>query len=143
AAGLDSIRVSLNSVREEFYLRYYLPRGYTFKDVLKSIRVAKKSRGFVSVNYLTMPGFTDLQEEFICFKNFIENYRIDMIQWRSLNFDPLQYFRLLRVPVEGLKLLGVREVIAAVKQEFPQVIRGYFNPSRLRIKRNSTVKNEK
>ncbi|MEK6732942.1 MAG: radical SAM protein, partial [Candidatus Omnitrophota bacterium] len=84
--GLNSIRVSMNSVRKEYYERYYKPRGYDFQDVLSSIRAAKKKKGFVSVNYLTMPGFTDSKDEFKVFKEFIETYQIDMVQWRNLNF---------------------------------------------------------
>ena len=34
-AGIDSIRVSLNSAQERFYNAYYRPRGYTFADVLE------------------------------------------------------------------------------------------------------------
>ena len=63
-AGLDSIRVSVNSVRREQYDRYYRPRGYTFSDVRMSLRVAREKGGFVSINYLTMPGFTDSLDEF-------------------------------------------------------------------------------
>ncbi|MDY0041102.1 MAG: radical SAM protein, partial [Desulforhabdus sp.] len=33
SAGLDSVRVSLNSCQAEFYKAYYRPRGYTFEDV--------------------------------------------------------------------------------------------------------------
>ena len=39
AAGLDSLRVSLNSAQEHFYSPYYRPNGYAFSDVLESIRV--------------------------------------------------------------------------------------------------------
>ena len=31
-AGLDSVRVSLNSVQEEYYNGYFRPRGYRFAD---------------------------------------------------------------------------------------------------------------
>ena len=46
-SGLDSMRVSLNSAQEKFYNDYFKPKGYRFKDVLKSIRIAKQNNLFV------------------------------------------------------------------------------------------------
>ncbi|MGI8583326.1 MAG: carboxypeptidase-like regulatory domain-containing protein [Chitinophagaceae bacterium] len=40
-AGLNSIRVSTNSVREEIYTPYYRPNNYNFKDIIKSLKVVK------------------------------------------------------------------------------------------------------
>ncbi|MFH1791255.1 MAG: radical SAM protein, partial [Candidatus Omnitrophota bacterium] len=67
-AGLDSMRVSMNSAREKYYERYYKPRGYSFKDVLESVRLASKKGCFVSVNYLVMPGFSDSRDEIRAFR---------------------------------------------------------------------------
>ena len=39
--GLDSIRISLNSARPDFYRAYYRPRGYDFEDVVASIALAR------------------------------------------------------------------------------------------------------
>ncbi len=127
-AGLDSVRVSLNSVRKEYYDRYYKPAGYTFKDVLRSIRIAKKKNGFVSINYLTMPGFTDSMDEFTALRKFIETYKIDMIQWRNLNFDPLNYFKIIKYSGKPSKMIGVRQLIASLKKSFPHIRMGYYNP---------------
>ncbi|MBN2097483.1 MAG: radical SAM protein [Candidatus Omnitrophica bacterium] len=134
-AGLDSIRVSLNSARETYYRRYYRPRGYAFNDLIQSIKVAKEKKGFVSINYLTMPGFTDSLDEYRALKNFVATQRIDMIQWRNLNFDPLKYFTLLKINIRRQELLGLREIIHSFRKQFPRLAQGYFNPSRLRMKR--------
>lgn len=128
-AGLDSVRVSLNSVQEAYYMKYHKPIGYTFKDVFQSIKIAKNKGGFVSINYLIMPGFTDSCDEHIAFKRFIEKYRVDMVQWRNLNFDPPRYFKELNVRIGSGKLIGIREVIASIKKCFPHLRAGYFNPS--------------
>jgi len=40
-AGLESIRVSLNSARPEYYNPYYRPRGYEFADLKRSIQLMK------------------------------------------------------------------------------------------------------
>lgn len=137
--GLDSIRVSLNSAREYYYVRYYKPKGYTFKDVIKSIKIANIKKGFVSINYLTIPGFTDSKSEFAAFSRFLESHKIDMIQWRNLNFDPLRYFEELKIPVNSSKLLGIRQIIHSLKKSFPNVMMGYFNPSKWRITRKSII----
>lgn len=127
-AGLDSIRVSLNSVRQEYYNRYYKPAGYVFGDVLRSMRIAKKKNGFVSINYLTMPGFTDSEDEYKALKKFIEVYKIDMIQWRNLNFDPLAYFRIIKYPARPPRMIGVRQMIQSLQKSFPRLKMGYYNP---------------
>lgn len=134
-SGLDSIRVSLNSAREHYYARYYKPKGYRYGDVIESIKIAKKKGGFVSINYLTMPGFTDSKGEFAALSRLIEKCDIDMIQWRNLNFDPLRYFKALGVSDGNSGLLGIREVIRRTKRMYPKVMMGYFNPSRARIRR--------
>ncbi|MFQ5952545.1 MAG: radical SAM protein [Candidatus Omnitrophota bacterium] len=137
-AGLDSIRVSMSSVREDFYSRYYIPRGYGFKDVLTSIKFAKKAGGFVSINYLVMPGFTDSRKETKALFSFLEKMKADMIQWRNLNYDPMAYFRKLKLSVKREEMLGMRELIEKVKKEFPSIMHGYFNPSKTRIHANLT-----
>jgi pyruvate-formate lyase-activating enzyme len=127
-AGLNSIRVSMNSVRQEYYVRYYKPKGYRFEDVLKSIKIAKNKGGFVSINYLTMPGFTDSKDEYAALKKFIEVYKIDMIQWRNLNFDPLAYFKIIKCSVLPSGMIGVRQLIQSLKKSFPRLKMGYYNP---------------
>lgn len=127
-AGLDSIRVSMNSAREKYYTRYYKPRGYGFSDVLRSIKTAKDAGGFVSVNYLTMPGFTDLSEEYDAFKGLIRKYKVDMVQWRNMNYDPLRYFEEIGISPEAKDMLGIEETISVLRKSFPRLKMGYFNP---------------
>ncbi len=134
-AGLDSMRVSMNSARDIYYTRYYRPRGYDFKDVLDSIRTAKKKGGFVSLNYLTMPGFTDSKDEFAALRRTLHNHPIDMIQWRNLNHDPARYFRVLKLKVAESDILGIREAIQILKKDFPRLKMGYFNPSKISLDR--------
>src|SRR3569833_594077 len=37
-AGLNSIRVSMNSAREDIYTKYYQPNNYKFADIVESLR---------------------------------------------------------------------------------------------------------
>lgn len=129
-AGLTHVRVSLNSVRDPYYSRYYQPKGYAFADVAESVSTAKRHGGFVSLNYLSMPGFTDSREESDALVRFIGERGVDMIQWRNLNYDPIRYFR--ELGLEGvspeLDLLGMEKAIDRVRQAFPKLRCGYFNP---------------
>ncbi len=133
--GLDSIRVSINSFRENFYTAYYKPQDYRFRDVIASIRNAKNAGGFVSVNYLVMPGFTDSREEMNALLGTLDKAKIDMIQWRNLNYDPAAYFRKLRIRVNRGDMVGIDTLIRKVDEEYPVVMNGYFNPSKGRIRR--------
>ena len=128
AAGLDSIRISLNSVRKNCYDNYFRPVRYTFFDVIKSIELALKEKKFVSINYLNCPGFTDTPEEVEALLDFIYQHPINMIQWRNLNFDPQRYWAFMSDTAELGTPVGMHRVIRQVKESFPDVKHGYFNP---------------
>jgi pyruvate-formate lyase-activating enzyme len=127
AAGLDSIRVSLNSARPEFHARYYRPQGFTFADVLASIDAMKQAGRFVSLNYFILPGFTDDHEEYAALCRLLENHRPDFIQLRNLNMDPDWYLEELCHKPAG-RPMGIRKWLAEVKARFPHLRFGYFNP---------------
>ncbi|MBW2655716.1 MAG: radical SAM protein, partial [Deltaproteobacteria bacterium] len=127
-AGLNSMRVSLNSVRENCYHAYFRPKSYQFSDVLKSIQIAKQQGKFVSINYLNCPGFTDSEKEFTALKEFIETCQINMIQWRNLNFDPNKYCEMMSQIEDNGKPLGMNSIIHHLSRQFPNLIHGYFNP---------------
>ncbi|MFH2059576.1 MAG: radical SAM protein [Pseudomonadota bacterium] len=127
-AGLDSMRVSINSVRQDCYQAYFRPRSYQFSDVLKSIKIAKLHGKFVSINYLNCPGFTDSENEVSALIKFIDTCQIDMIQWRNLNFDPKKYIELMQTVTESGKPVGMNVVIKNISEKFPDLIHGYFNP---------------
>ena len=125
-AGLDSFRVSLNSARKEPYQTYYMPRGYSFLDVYRSILTAKHHKKFVALNYLVMPGSTDREDEFEALVQLISKTKVDMIQWRNLNYDPLLYFKKIKALPET-KRLGIKSVILQLRKRFPKLRHGYFN----------------
>lgn len=127
-AGLDSIRISMNSLRPECYQAYFRPKGYGFSDVLKSIDHALASRLFVAVNYLNCPGFTDTHGEIRALQKFLTSYSIHMIQWRNLNFDPLRYFKIMRGVSAKDAPIGMHNMLELIRREFPDLKFGYFNP---------------
>jgi len=127
-SGLDSIRISLNSVREKCYVAYFRPMGYGFADVEKSIDHALCEGKFVSINYLNCPGFTDTHEEFEALVRFLKKHPIHMIQWRNLNFDPVKYWRRMEKVSSGATPMGMTTLLKQVRNTFPHIRFGYFNP---------------
>ncbi len=127
-AGLDSIRVSLNSARPEYYERYYRPKGYSFADIKKSISAVKKAGRHVSLNYFILPGFTDDPQEFAGLCELIDSCHPDLIQLRNLNLDPELYLRTVQHLADSAPL-GLRKWLARLHNLFPELQTGYFNPS--------------
>lgn len=127
-AGLDSIRVSLNSARPQFYEAYFNPRGYAFDAVKSSLKTVKAAGGFASINYFVLPGFTDTESECDALCGLIEETGLDLIQMRNLNIDPEWYLRELSPPTDA-KGMGIRKLMGKISERFPQVKFGYFNPS--------------
>ncbi len=125
SSGMDSFRVSMNSVEEKYYRLYFRPQGYSFRQVMKSIEIAKKLDKFVSVNLFVFPGFTDSVQQTKKLITFIKNTGIDMILWRNLNIDPQYYLK--QFPHKNLKPQGVLNLVNQVQKEFPKLKFGYFN----------------
>ncbi|MFZ5765011.1 MAG: radical SAM protein [Thermodesulfobacteriota bacterium] len=127
ASGLDSIRVSMNSARKGCHTLYYRPQGFSFKNVLESILAMKKAGRFVSLNYFILPGFTDDPDEFAALSDLVDLYRPDLIQLRNLNMDPDWYFETVQHQAKE-KPMGMRVWLARLRQRFPELRFGYFNP---------------
>ena len=127
-AGLDSVRISMNSVREECYDAYFRPHGYSFANVLKSIDTALAHDKFVAINYLNCPGFSDTPREVDALVRFLEKHPIHMIQWRNLNFDPIRYWKEMNAVSRHGEPMGMETVLKRVRRLFPELIFGYFNP---------------
>ncbi len=124
-AGLDSIRVSVNSALGGTYTAYYQPRFYRWEDVRETLRLAKASGLYTTVNYLVFPGVSDREEEVEAFLALIRDTGLDMVQMRNLSIDPELY--LSRIPLPRGKALGLRTLLRAIRREFPYVEIGYFN----------------
>lgn len=133
--GLNSIRVSLNSVREEIYTPYYRPNNYVFADIIESIKVVREHGGWASINYFVFPGMTDTVEEYEALRTVIRETGLNMIQWRNFNIDPDWYLGKIGVTETG-DVLGVKQLMELIHDEFPDVKFGYYNPPMERIKGN-------
>ena len=131
--GLDSIRVSLNSVRKHVYDPYYCPNNYKFEDIIESLKVMNSFGGWTSINYFVFPGMTDSVEEYEALRKVIRETGLKMIQWRNFNIDPDWYLGKIHVTDTG-EALGIKQLMELIHEEFPDVKFGYFNPPMERIK---------
>ncbi|SFO68337.1 Radical SAM superfamily protein [Chitinophaga sp. YR627] len=132
-AGLNSIRVSTNSVQEKFYTPYYRPNNYKFEDIIESLKVVREFGGWTSINYFTFPGMTDSVDEYEALRKLIRDTDLQMIQWRNFNIDPDWYLGRLGITEVG-DCLGIKQLQELIQEEFPHLKYGYFNPPIERIK---------
>ena len=133
--GLNSIRVSTNSARKHIYEPYYRPNNYQFEDIIESLKVMRSYGGWTSINYFVFPGMTDSVEEYEALRKLIIDTDLSMIQWRNFNIDPDWYMGKIGVNETG-EMLGVKQLMSLIAEEFPKVKFGYFNPPIERIKGN-------
>ena len=111
-AGLDAVRISLNSFRPHVYAAYYRPIGYSLEEVLDSARLAVARGVRVSLNLLTHPGVTDDEEEVAATKTFLRDCPVAQVQTRTLNIDPARYFEAVGRPRAPM---GMRRAIEAMR----------------------------
>lgn len=112
SAGLDSIRVSLVSAREEVYNAYYRPLDFRLADVARSIRTAREQGVYVSLNLLVLPGLNDRDVETEAITEFVVQNGVNQVQLRNLNIDPDYFWR--HVHAHG-EILGVSCLIETLR----------------------------
>jgi molybdenum cofactor biosynthesis enzyme MoaA len=128
-AGLNSMRVSLNSAQPQLYNAYYRPKGYLLDDVQESMMIAKRHSVWISINYLVFPGLTDHPKEIAALGKLIRKTGIDMIQTRNLNIDPAWYIDALGLNELQGESKGMIHWLHEMKRMFPHVKIGYYNPT--------------
>lgn len=126
-AGLDSIRVSLNSADAELYGAYYRPVGYDWSDVERSIAIARERGLYVALNLLLFPGVTDREGEAEKLAALCARYRIDQVQTRSLCIDSRQYLEVAEGIGAGGDPIGVPELLKRMQAARPGLIVGNFS----------------
>jgi len=129
-AGMDSFRFSLNSVLEPRYNAYYRPKGYTFNNVVQSLKIAKQAGRFTMINYLISPGVSDAPEEVEALLRFVVETGVDMIQLRNLSIDPDYYNQAMAVTSRGI---GLYRLLQQLKHAFPRLQFGYYNRTKERF----------
>lgn len=125
-AGLDAVRVSLNSAVKDLYEAYYQPVKYTFEDVEKSIALSRQRRAYVALNLLTFPGVTDRKGEVDALIALVRKHKVDQIQTRPLAIDPLQYIDIARQRGAGGEPMGIDAMLRRVREKAPWISIGNF-----------------
>ncbi|OPX84378.1 MAG: molybdenum cofactor biosynthesis protein A [Pelotomaculum sp. PtaB.Bin104] len=123
-AGLDAVRVSMISAREDIYNAYYRPQGYTLAEVCQSLEAAGRLNVYTSLNLLVFPGLTDRAAEVAALVNLIVETGVKMVQLRNLNIDP----DLLNQHLPGTEeeLIGIPGLIESL-QKVPGLKVGNFS----------------
>jgi len=129
-AGLDSVRISLNSADPELYQAYYRPRGYGLAEVLRSARQARRAGAHVALNLLTFPGVTDRSGEVAALTRLVRQARVDQVQTRPLAIDPDSYLAVARGRGAGGEPIGIRGLVAALRAARPGLVVGNFSRAR-------------
>ena len=127
-AGLDSIRVSLNSAQPLLYDRYFRPRDYGFSDLVDSLRVVRRYDRWISLNYFIFPGLTDDPDESDHLTDLARSFRVNYIQMRNLNIDPAMYIENLGLTGFEREPFGIRRWMERLREKAPWIRFGYFNP---------------
>ncbi len=125
-AGLDAVRVSLNSVVKDLYEAYYQPQKYGWQDVEASIALSRDRGAYVALNLLLFPGVSDRRGEVDALTKLVKKYRIDQIQTRPLAIDPLQYIEVARNRGAGGKAIGITAMIRHLQKAAPGLVIGNF-----------------
>jgi pyruvate-formate lyase-activating enzyme len=135
-AGLDSVRISLNSAAPDLYAAYYRPTGYGLPDVVRSIETARRHRAYVALNLLTFPGVTDREGEVAALARLVKRTGVDQVQTRPLAIDPDVYLAVARDRGAGGAALGVRQLVKALQAARPGLIVGNFSRAKPERKRS-------
>jgi molybdenum cofactor biosynthesis enzyme MoaA len=125
-AGLDAVRVSLNSAVKPLYEAYYRPVKYGWEDVERSIALARARGAYLALNLLTFPGVTDQEGEVAALLKLVRKHRVDQVQTRSLSIDPLQYLEVARDRAAGGAAMGIARMLTTLKAEAPWLVIGNF-----------------
>lgn len=133
-AGLDCIRVSMNSARPELYHAYYQPKGYDFDDVVRTISLCVERGVYTMINYLIFPGVTDQEDELRALFNLLQKTQVNFIHFKNLCIDPDVYLKALDVRGNS-SAVGIREAAQRIREAFPDIQIGYFNQPGFKVRR--------
>jgi pyruvate-formate lyase-activating enzyme len=125
-AGINSIRVSVNSFDEKVFEAYYRPKDYKLGALIETLRVARDAGLYKCINLLIWPGWTDTPAELERLSKLVADGLLDMIQLRNLCVDPAYYAKIL--PAQREKPMGMRALVEELHRRHPKLRFGTFNP---------------
>lgn len=125
-AGLDSVRVSLNSASPDLYEAYFRPHQYQLAQVEETLERARRRGIYVALNLLLFPGVSDRRGEVEALGELIRRHRVEQLQARSLCIDPMQFLEATRGLGAQGPPLGIRRMLAELRQAAPWLRVGNF-----------------
>jgi wyosine [tRNA(Phe)-imidazoG37] synthetase (radical SAM superfamily) len=125
-AGVDAVRISLNSASPDLYAAYYRPVRYGLADVEASMRVAREKSVYLALNLLVFPGVTDREEEVERLRALVRRVKVDQVQVRSLAIDPDVYWEIARDRGGRGRALGVPALVRALRGARKGLVVGNF-----------------
>lgn len=126
-AGLQSVRITINSTNEKKYSAYYRPKDYSFKNVIESIELASDMGIFINLNILVLPGENDTPSEIEGICRILKNFKIGKLLFRNLNIDFDLYYSLMPEDIKEEKPIGVNKMTEEISGRFPLIPIGSFN----------------
>jgi pyruvate-formate lyase-activating enzyme len=125
-AGLDAVRVSLNSAHAPLYEVYYKPIHYRFEQVVESIHLAKRRGVYTALNLLTFPGVVDQEGEADALCRLVSSARVDQVQVRSLAIDPEAYLAVAHGRSAGGPAIGMERLFQRLRRARKGLVIGNF-----------------
>jgi wyosine [tRNA(Phe)-imidazoG37] synthetase (radical SAM superfamily) len=112
-AGLNGARVSVFSFSEDMFRAYYRPKDYGLEQVHETLEVLREGGCQVALNLLTFPGVSDDPGEIEALESAIARHRVDQVQTRSLNIDPVWLLSRLPRQTRGIGMEAMMERLKA------------------------------
>ena len=123
---IDSLSFDVESFNPDFLKK----RSVNFDNLTRSFEFAEKQGVFISVNLLTLPGFTDSTNEVEKTIDFLNTFKIEYLKLRDLKTVPHKFFK--ENKIESTEILGLKNMLKYIKKRCKRVKMGYFS----RVKRD-------
>ncbi len=127
-AGLDAIRISLNSAVAGHFERWYGSGRGGFEELRGVLGVARGKGTHLSLSLLTQPGFSDRPSEVEALLRLIDEFGIERLQLRNLPADPDAYLALFPSPEAPA---GMGALLRRLKRDAPNLWIGTLEAPRL------------
>jgi len=118
---IDSISFDVESFNPDFLKK----RSINFENITKCFEFAEKQNVYLSVNLLTLPGFTDSIKEHEKTIEFLNAFKIEYIKLRELKTIPHKFFN--ENKIESSEILGLKNILKYIKKRCKRVKMGYFS----------------
>lgn len=118
---IDTLSFDIKSCNPDFLTK----ESTNFDVMIKCFEIAEKNNLYISVNLLTLPGFTDSINEYEKTVEFLNAFKIDYLKLRELKTIPHKFFS--ENKIESSEILGLKNMLKYIKKRCKRVKMGYFS----------------